>query len=177
MNRDTVKCFWCEPSDRGEESLRRFCFSDDKTHYHNAEVVLGEIALPFEAQQYASDDFDHADPRWPTHCQCGYAFQPQDEWQHNITRKLRVVDTGALYQFMKLPPGAMYDANWGEGRMRLCVVGPARCGHWDTSTWERTGDPRKPETVSCTPSIYWNQGKGDDREWHGYLTNGVLVPC
>ena len=37
-------------------------------------------------------------------------------------------------------------------------------------TWQRTGDPRRPETFSASPSIQ-TDGK---HPWHGHLTNGVL---
>lgn len=195
MNRDTVTCFWCEPSDRAEESLRRFVFSTDAKctggyGYHTADVVIAESSLPLDASASSRDDFDHSDPRWPTHCSCGYAFQPGDEWQHNVNRKWRRADGGALYTLHDLPPGAMYNAEWygghqpGPDGIHLIVVGPAKCGSWYVDGgakggggWTRTGDPRRPETLSCSPSIWWGQSSGGDREWHGFLTNGVLRPC
>jgi len=191
MNRDTVQCFWCEPSDRAEETLRRFCYADATgTHYHDAENVLGEVPLPLDAPGGGLDDFDRTDPRWPRVCSCGYLFSDDDQWQHNIRRKYRRTDTGALYVLSDLPPGAMYDANWypsgwkGADGLSLVVIGPARCGAWTVDGksangggWQRTGDPRQPATLSCSPSIWWGQSAGGDREWHGYLTNGVLRPC
>ncbi len=51
------------------------------------------------------------DPRWPTHCPCGYEFQPKDEWQVFRESLYRREDTGEEWPMRELPPGAMYDAS------------------------------------------------------------------
>ncbi len=40
-------------------------------------------------------------------------------------------------------------------------------------SWVMTGDD---ETLSLQPSIHAAPGQGPPREWHGYLTNGQLIP-
>ncbi|MEO8602671.1 MAG: DUF6527 family protein, partial [bacterium] len=39
-----------------------------------------------------------------------------------------------------------------------------------------SGDPRKPETVTLSPSVFHTKERGGCG-WHGYLRAGVWVPC
>lgn len=83
-----IQCFFLEPSDTVEESLRRYVFFKEGQApivciggkgYHDAEVTLGVIPWNDpETDGRGADDFDHADPRWPKSCVCGYVFQPED---------------------------------------------------------------------------------------------------
>lgn len=74
------------------------------------------------------------------------------------------------------PPGMLLDAHWypcepGPDGIKLmaalpngllwCVDGQATGG----GGWTRTGDPRQPETLTCSPSIV----AGD---YHGFLQGG-----
>ena len=43
---------------------------------------------------------------------------------------------------------------------------------WDVTA----GDPRKPETVTLSPSIFHTKERGGCG-WHGYLAAGVFRPC
>jgi hypothetical protein len=98
--------------------------------YHSALVFTGE-----EPAKYTDvDEFDrrtlaqrpvpaHDDPRWPTHCACGYEFTDDDQyqaWQELIylrsdtgekvtLRSRQASDVGGP---AAAPPGACWDAWW-----------------------------------------------------------------
>lgn len=190
----TIECFLLEPSNEAQESLRRFVFSKPGeapcSHgYHNAEVNLGQVAWNDSHHGYGADNFDHADPRWPTSCPCGYVFQTGDEWQHNVTRLWVRKDTGQKWLLSEAPPGAMWFADW-MGRIKeykdkspdghiLVVMTPG--GEWNIDAkstngdgWTRTGVAPK---VTANPSILC--GRKPDGSWayHGWLRNGKLVEC
>jgi hypothetical protein len=180
----TIKCFLLEPSDRARESLRRFVWSSEGNKcpgpwgYHNADMDLGEV--PYDAARPHGDNHDHADPRWPTHCGCGYAFKPDDQWQYNQHQLYRRVDGGQLYTLGGAPVGAMWRAPWygpgkdGKGPLILKTPG----GDWDIDGpasngpgWTRTGEP---PLITATPSIGMHNRDGSWR-YHGWLRNGELV--
>lgn len=154
---------------------------------------------------HGSDDFPHDDPRWPRACDCGYEFGPADQWQHNSHRLWRRASDpdltpAALLLFnhhqqrkgemwskphacgaRTAPPGALRDCLWyrtvkqwqGDDGHSVEVVLPDGC-LWlidgpanNGPGWDRTGTwPR----FTARPSIL-------TPGYHGYLTDGVLVPC
>ncbi len=179
----SVACFWTEPTDTAEESFRRFVFEAKcagKSGYHTASVYLG-IAPWHDGELYGCGDLPseelRRDPRWPTSCSCGYAFRPADEWQHNLDRQFRRVDTGERFTIRSAPAGAMWDAKWwnepGPDGITLCVKLPDGCD-WmvdgpasNGGRWTRTGTV---PNISASPSILTDR-------YHGFLTGGVLVSC
>jgi len=190
-----IDCFYMEPSDEARESLRRFVFSEkaqcSSGHgYHNVEVTIGQVPWTDpNSNGRGDDDFDHTDPRWPSTCPCGYVFQPEDQWQHNVTRLYVRADTGQKMLVSEAPVGAMWDANWlkrldefknrSPDGMVLIVKTPG--GEWNIDSkssngngWTRTGTPPK---ITANPSIL--AGKKSDGSWiyHGWLRNGQLVEC
>lgn len=138
-----IKCFFIEPTDTQQLYLRRYAGRDtgacDKSglSYHNASVAIGIVPYVNEpistVRERPSDD-----PRWPTHCACGYEFAADDWWQENHNRIYRRVDTGEELPLHDFGPGAMYYATWfeheGSKRNRgpdghcLVVVCPTRNG-------------------------------------------------
>src|SRR5579885_3222293 len=75
--------------------------------YHDAEVEIAHTDTPVERCHTTSGKGDYADdPRWPTHCACGYAFEDDDEWQ--VSNK-RLYDTASGQP----EPGHLYWATWG----------------------------------------------------------------
>jgi len=154
--------------------------------YHDASVRIEDIPHPGGPEapgvyDHGRHDFPHDDPRWPKVCAgCGKPFEDDDPWQHNIHRLYRGAPDGKLYSTRDMPPGAMYDAWWwpepGPDGIRLAVVLPPDGGDdvWmpdrpskQGTPWKRTGAPPK---VTATPSVQTSR-------WHGYLTDGFLVPC
>ncbi len=199
-----VECFWMTPTDRALVDLRRYERVDyslpreqretcpaNPMRVHDGTVVIGEI--PWDPVKgrcehgdllgYCRDEgVPHDDPRWPSMCPtCGYAFKPEDHWQVNVHRLFSGAPDGKLYHSRNMPPGAMYDATWwgekGPDGICLAVVLPPRGGdsvwHPDSPSgnskqpWTRTGTLPK---VTCRPSILTS-------DYHGFLTDGVLVEC
>lgn len=137
-----------------------------------------------------------SDRRWPKACSsCGEPFKRGDTRQVNQAEVYVRSDDGEEVAFRgygdRSMAGALYHAWWREGWISkdaqgnergytgpdgICLVavcpngmawevdGPATGG----GGWTRTGDPRKPETLSVTPSIV----AGD---YHGYLQAGVFT--
>lgn len=189
---DRLQCFWVEDTDRDALSLRRYCASDSKKcanpmGHHDASVPVGEA--PSGSSIRSSTGRPHefvGDPRWPTHCSCGYEFQPEDYWQVFRDSIYIRKETGETWAFRRLPAGAMYDAKWlhGEGGKRCgsdgialhVVVPPGEDwgDHWHVdggssngNGWDRTGTP---PLITATPSI-------QTPRYHGYLRNGFLEKC
>lgn len=192
-----IRCFLVVESGRVSRSLRRWHSSDapDSTTcsvsgygYHNAHTPIE----PRDQEPGTYINEDHVskfkdDPRWPTHCACGYAFQESDAWQIFAESIYVNKDTGEEWTMRSLPPGAMYDAWWYRGRgndddkagpdgrnLVVClppgggndywyVDGPASNG----PGWTRTGEA---PNITASPSI-------QTPRYHGWLRDGQLIPC
>lgn len=204
---EPITCFFLTPTDRYRVSLRRFVFStaphgacSASGHgYHDASVVVGEET---HAQAPACPSRCHCDdpacegkrmpvaledPRWPTHCACGYAFAAADEWQVNYDCVHTRSDGCPACTLRDAPAGAMWDAFWmpaprrGPDGLSLVVRTPG--GDWmvdgpshhaDGSVqaspgWTRTGTVPH---VTASPSILMHRDG-----YHGWLRDGRLVPC
>lgn len=198
MSKSTIQCFLLEPSDQGEKFLRRFVFSRNmpttclgSKSYHDHSEVIGRGPYPEpDSNGTYLRDFPDDDPRWPTHCACGYKFAPSDERQANIRRLFKRSDTGELVSIEHAPPGAMWYADWypesyrGPDGHTLMVKTPA--GDWlvdapsDTAVgnkgggWQRTGTA---PNITAHPSIGMYGPDGKRWAYHGWLRNGTLVEC
>lgn len=186
----TWQCFLVEPSDRERRSLRRYAgYGDgDRTcavsemGYHNAESPIEDGPCERDGRGYISQDNDwpRDDPRWPTHCACGYAFAADDEWQL-FRDPIYVAPDGSEHVIHgKVAPGLMVDAFWlhaasqyagrsPDGRVLMLYLpdgyswiidGPSSNG----DGWQRTGPP---PLITARPSIL-------SPGYHGWLTDGVL---
>lgn len=188
-----IPCFMLEPTDKVRRALRRYTWSDENScsiygSGHDASVPIEDVVEPGDGS-VSGDRWPHDDPRWPSQCACGYAFQETDQWQLDCTRIWRRVDTGLelTLHYRELPPGAMYWATWfGDygstywqargGGPHLMVNTPG--GLWDADSvasngpgWEWSGEPPH---VTAHPSIGMQHNDGSWR-YHGWLRNGVLV--
>lgn len=139
-----IKCFMLEPTHRVRVDLRRYRSSsklpkDTCTHgeYHNALAFIGEEPEELSTEGYIQNGLKpvpHDDPRWPTHCACGYAFAEDDEWQRFVDQIYRRTDTGEEMTIREAPAGAMWYAPWHDrwcnpqGKHTLCVKTPG--GEW-----------------------------------------------
>lgn len=179
-------CFLVERSGRTRLALRRYADSDLRGRctggwWHNAATETGIVDDPQglipSVSLGARDGQRKADPRWPTHCKCGYAFQPDDEWQESVQWLYRLPDGREVAEH-ELPVGAMRIED-GEHRMgregqHVIVTLPGAL-HWDVDgpsrqggLWDRTGTP---PNVTASPSILVPG-------YHGWLRAGVLTdPC
>lgn len=186
-----IRCFLLTPTDEAQRSLRRYSRDGRRCPlplgYHNAyEVLPGSVPLPDRASNgHGTPPEDHNDPRWPVKCACGYEFADDDEWQQNVYRLFARSDGGEAVTIRDAPPGAMWWADWLDGRSwtskfhvergggpHLIVQTPG--GQWDIDSkslngegWQRTGTP---PDITATPSIV--AGK-----YHGRLRDGWLEEC
>jgi hypothetical protein len=206
-----TKVFFLEPAPMAELSLR--CFEAGTcpgpyTSYHNADVVLGVVDEPVRPPEDRYERLDpdpaafSADPRWPAHCSCGYAFTESVERQVNRDRLYRGAPDGQLYSLSNAPVGAMWDAWWmrrhegartGADGLYLVVQTPG--GSWSVDDrasnctmpedhehrcWVRHGDPRTGDVHVDKNGLTCGAGAGSilqgDR-YHGFLHNGHLTSC
>jgi hypothetical protein len=178
--------------------LRRFAAGEKGSdHYHDASVETGIELHPvgLDASTPASRQRRKAsDPPWPAECTCGYAFKVGDERQVYLRRLYRD-EAGAEWTLSwrwehdprAAPAGSMWDAPWLPASYRRNFDGLAltvRCPNgldWQVDgpatnggRWERTGDPKRPSTLTVTPSIAI--GKPEDPIfYHGFLQQGRLT--
>lgn len=138
------------------------------------------------------------DTRWPAACaRCHTPFDHDDRWQVHQQPLYRAAN-GREWIQSGLPVGAMFDAFWlndfpaytgSDGRALICIVP----GHhpWNIDgrasnctrpgeehkCWVRHGEP--PNLTVDKSGNTCNAGAGSiqTKEWHGFLRNGVLVPC
>lgn len=193
---DRIQChLLTKVANHGRMCLRRYATGANEKcgqsgyGYHDAEALIGDIenAVPGRDKHH-----DHADPRWPKKCVCGYEFKDTDSWQYNEDQLWRR-DTGELLRLHDAAPGDMWLADWYApqsgskfhqargGGPHLIVLCPGR-HHWDVDNkssngegWTRQGEP---PNVSAIPSIgVWKANSTTEFAYHGYLTNGWLESC
>lgn len=190
------QCFLLSNSGQVLLFLRRFTFSTRGfcSHYegsgHNAMVEVGlREAIPsgHGGAYMAPQPWDEDDPRWPSHCSCGYAFtadDPQDVFQMEVLvdgeGRQFVVNLGRIEASLpSTPTGAMWDSPWmgekwsGEDGKSWTVKlpdgtpwhvdGPSKSSGVEKG-WSRTGEA---PNLTVTPSIL-------SHGYHGWLSGGVL---
>jgi hypothetical protein len=188
-----IQCFWTEDTGKVAQSLRRFSKYDPNNAdgcphgYHNALTPIGEAPACKSERGYITSPGvgEYAgDPRWPTHCACGYEFKPDDQWQVFVEQIYRATADGREWPMRELPPGAMYDSTWyredtksgGPDGINLCICLPPGGGldYWfvdgaasNGPGWHRTGIV---PNITATPSILTPR-------FHGWLRDGKLVSC
>ena len=192
---ERVPAVFISPTDRLARWLRRYSHREDAAqHYHNAWFRIEDGIVQRNAEGRRQVDgpmVDHADPRWPTTCDCGYVFGPEDEWQ---------VFTDVIYDnglpLREAPIGSLWDAFWYPNERR----GPdglyllAKCpggGIWSIDgrasncglpqdhehrCWVRHGSP-KDGTIHVDKNGLTCQAGGGSiqtHNWHGFLTRGFF---
>lgn len=195
-----IRCFWLEPAEMVDISLRRFKHGPLESDglpkecpihgYHDAAEHIGQTAVSDCPRLYAGrpvigDLWSHEDPRWPTHCDCGYEFSDRDEWQYNPRALYVREDTGDLVTLRNAPAGAMMHADWltdihgyKTGPDGYCLQVKTPDGWWQIDGpsysdgkrgpgWTRTGTA---PNITAHPSILMTH-------YHGWLRDGVLVEC
>ncbi|HET8627443.1 MAG TPA: hypothetical protein VFL91_08485 [Thermomicrobiales bacterium] len=180
------RCFLLEPTDRVARALRRYHSGDGwtcDTGWHEAQTRIEDGTLIVdECGLHRTEplDWPRDDPRWPTHCACGYEFTQDDVWQLFYNALYRDPRDGREYALRDAPAGAMVEMSWladvwhgADGRCYGVILpdrrewvidGPARDGSARGPGWIRTGEP---PALTARPSILTPQ-------YHGWLTDGVL---
>jgi hypothetical protein len=198
-----IKTFFLTPTNRAAVFLRRYVYGNDAKcprpqGYHNAMIYLSDAEILTDGDGYwrtPEQDSPHNDPRWPTHCECGYIFTPDGaDWQE-FTDRLYTDGTNT-YRHRELPVGAMYYADWLPKNMFwdnktddcLTVVTPG--GQWNIDSrannctlpndrlhrcWVRHGDP--PNITVDKRGLTCSAGAGSIicGSYHGFLQNGQLT--
>lgn len=157
--------------------FRRFVFSAKASpkcpgpaSYHDASVVVERLYLDRDFSMIP--DFDTMkDPRWPSHCACGYMFQLDDEWQENRFKLWSGAPDGKEYALRDklLPPGACRVEDDGLIFVRLpdgedfCPTFPGMREQWTVSG--------TPPNLTFAPSI---NAVGT---YHGFVSAGALSDC
>jgi hypothetical protein len=199
-----IRCFWLEPTDLVELSLRRYRGSDldpcatSGFGYHNADAIVerasiaqlaargwpvGEEGRPVHTAD--NDVIPHADPRWPRSCSCGYRFADDDHWQCNPDVLFKRGDTGELVTLAGAPAGAMWNAEWmgdgckGPDGIALCVRTPG--GEWlvDGPSYQdsKIQHERGWTRSGAIPDITANPSILIPGKYHGFLRGGWLEEC
>lgn len=194
---DKTLCYWLEPTELVQLNLRRYVTGKTGGYcpvsgmeYHNAVVSIGTALKSDHPCVSNIHKFDRTDPRWPSHCGCGYKFRDCEIWQFHPKDLWKRADTGELVTQDTAAPGGMLHASWytdfddddlscyrnGPDKVCLlvklpndvwfCADGPATNanGIMPNSKWTRTGTIPK---VTVSPSI-------NHPTWHGWLKNGIL---
>lgn len=207
-----VQCFMLEPTGDRRIYLRRFgkgagghfCTKwKAPSDWHSKRVHLRDEPITFvdgDPERWTEVPMlDHSDPRWPTHCKCGFAFTPEDDCQMDQERLYKRSDTGEVLIEDSAPPGAMWYADWYAHKESGRNIGPdgrclvvrlpdgvdwiidsraSNCDRRDVrhNCWKRTGTP---PNVNVTKGGPCTKGAGSilTEKYHGHLRNGWLVQC
>lgn len=192
-----VRCFMLDPLDPELTRwwLRRYGKAGNacpgRMSYHNALTLIGDATQEPSAPP-------HENSGWPTHCGCGYAFQPEDAWQvfgHPLYRRR---DTGEIVTIEEAPPGAMWDARWladipawrgPDGRSLVvklpngrewCIDGRAsNCTMPKDDVhkcWVRSGEPPDLTVGKSGNTCAAGAGSIQAGDYHGFLRNGRFEP-
>ena len=197
-----TKCFLIEPTDRRRQALRRFTYSNEakcpsNPGGHDAETPIedGPVRLNADGLEPEPPAPDHFDPRWPTHCSCGYAFQESDQWQLFTKRIYRRSDTGEETTLWDCQPGAMWWAPWmasyAKGPDGRCLVvklpngrdwlvdsRASNCGlpnDNEHKCWVRHGEPPNVTVDKNGKTCSAGAGSIQAGDYHGFLHDGYLT--
>lgn len=209
---ERIECFVVKETRLYDVYLRRFASTTAPCPitggYHNSEALLSAGVYVEEVLTYDShtnkvssgDRYNHHSPHWNNTCECGYEFNPNDDWQYN-PRVLYADPAGKLSTLKDQPPGAMWrltwlenrgDAQWcgGDGQawnVRLpggrdwAIDGRANnCTNPQENThrcWCRHGVAPKFTVNKLGNTCEAGAGSIISGDYHGFLTDGFLVRC
>lgn len=166
--------------------------------YHDNMVYFGEVPIKMIEDncwdRVSESNVPHDDPRWPTHCTCGYQFKETDEWQHFHDRIYS--DGSRSWPKRQLPVGAMFFADWYPKNMfwddkedeHLFVITPG--GEWNIDArasnctlpndrrhrcWVRHGIPPEIHVDKNGSTCSAGAGSIQQTSYHGFLQNGFLT--
>lgn len=118
-----TKCFFLEPTDQEQFSLRRWnkytgqpVCGPSTAHRASRRIDLAELkdkiaGFDGSGRQLTAETAAAFD--WPTVCEdCGYQFTAEDEFYIDNKDLYRSSDTGELTTIQDAPPGAMWYADW-----------------------------------------------------------------
>ncbi len=198
-----IRCFWLEPTELAEASLRRFRYSlrylkdedgltdyskEDPNYYKcttgrgcDASVILGQVPYTEDFGRPASE-VEKVDARWPAKCEtCGREFVAEDAWQRREAQLYKRSDNGELVILRAAPPGAMWNAPWMKDfksiKQRpdgITLVLMTPDGEWCVDGPSSNGDGW--ERSGTIPDVTANPSIICGK-YHGWLRNGWLEEC
>jgi hypothetical protein len=200
-----IKCFLLIATPYQRFSLRRFYSSSDDKNicplphgYHDAHVEIGQTLIETPSTTVPAH-IDKTDPRWPTHCGCGYQFTDEDKWQHFMEPLYSRQDNhDIIYTLNEAPVGAIWRATWYEdmqsylGPDGQCLVVKTPGGDWVIDgrannctlpndnihkCWVRHGVPPMITVDKNGKTCGAGAGSILVGNYHGFLINGELVGC
>jgi hypothetical protein len=165
-----------------------------------AEPAWGWGGNPITCEPPYTSVTSYHDRRWPKRCdRCRASFAESDEWQLNMDVLFDRTDGGPRTTLRAAPPGAMYWMDWfanqpgfcgPDGRALAVVLPGNRVWHVDGrasnctkpkdtkhNCWVRSGEI--PDVTVGKDGETCEAGAGSIQVpgWHGFLRQGVLVPC
>lgn len=213
----TVACFMLDFANEAEWGLRRYTDYKDASlpicprdggrwnTSHGALLILGRhpavivtdsdgrVTMAVDSRtaqiEWPADD----DPRWPTHCECGFAFRDTDAHQRWTEMLYRRRDTGELTTLRNAPDGAMWDAMWypwkgpdGRSLVTKCPGGSEWMidGRASNCTlpnddvhrcWIRHGEPPRLTVDKNGLTCAAGAGSIQAGNYHGFLRDGVFT--
>jgi len=195
-----TQCFFLYGTGNNQLYLRRYASGkcgDNSCHDAMTEYVVFPITRDERGIQNRNPHPSHTDPRWPTHCKCGYAFKEEDNWQVFGDEIMRRSDTGELLPLRKAGPGAMWYADWQpdewkglDGHSLMVCLPNGR--HWSVDSrasnctrkddkvhkcWCRHGEVPVITVDKVGDTCSAGAGSILAGNWHGFLRNGVLSEC
>ena len=203
----TWKCFVALQTQSARQTLRRYHSGEDlpctgSHSFHNAQVRIGLLFPWVSPRVGGTQEHSHEDPRWPTHCSCGYQFTDKDSWQYKLDRIFTRDDHSGEFTLFDLPIGAIIEVPWMlEGYLpptAADIAAGKRLGLLSVHYWRDWYTKRVPLTVQCPGRVAgWcvdqksNNGDGWGvtgtaplltaspsirmADYHGFLRDGVLT--
>lgn len=200
-----VKCYYLSFSDRVARFLSRYSRTGEgftcETGWHQVMVRIEDGPLVFDDQgdrrTLVGEAAPLGDVRWPTHCECGYEFLPDDVFQLFTDIIYIRSDNNEEIVFRDAGPGAMWDAWWysfkGPDGLSLVVKCPdnrewtidGQCNNCtkpedfmqlNHHCWTRTGTPPN-ITVGKDygPTCSAGGGSIQTAGYHGHLLKGEFT--
>lgn len=206
MKTKSIPCFLLEVTDQIAQYLRRYttaggeCGHAANGGYHQNSVFIGHATDDGVNSVNVTLDFSvpRNDPRWPSHCKCGYAFDDLTKDQLFPQALYKRSDTGELTELRSAPAGAMWYATWmedspnycGSDGKCLCVQTPGGLWMVDTKAknctmpddtvhrcWVRHGVVPNITVDKQGNTCAAGAGSISQPNYHGFLRNGVLEEC
>jgi hypothetical protein len=127
--------------------------------YHDAKVRIEDtpdLFTKYVTEERVTPEI-RLDPRWPTHCSCGYTFVEDDIWQVFTERLYTNPKTGEVFPIREAPPGAIFFADWlTPDRTPINVTDTGYNGHLSIFYYREWYGKRDPLLIQCPGrNIQW----------------------
>lgn len=187
-----ICCFWLEETDLVDLYVGRYTREEaslspcTREGGHRVRTLLGRY------EEGSVPSLENTDPRWPTHCECGFEFRASDP-RYQITSHLYRRENGDLMVPSDAPPGAMWDQScfpWKGPDGRSIVVKLPNGNFWHIDSrasnctllnddehrcWVRHGEPPKITVDKNGLTCQAGAGSIQSGDYHGFLRDGCFT--